>query len=1106
MAEGEDPADVAVRARFEAVPARVSFPALEEEILERWREQGIFRRSVEERPAERLFAFYEGPPTANGTPGVHHVLARVFKDLIPRYKTMRGFRAPRKGGWDTHGLPVELEVERELGLRSKREIEEYGVAEFNRKCRESVFGYVADWERMTERIGFWIDTAEAYVTYSNAYIETAWWIFHRLWDRDLIFRDYRVTPHCPRCGTSLSSHEVALGYREDTEDPSVTVLFEVKRDGANASADTPLRLEDGVPTYVAAWTTTPWTLPGNTALAVSPGAEYALVEVEERRLIVAEDRRRAVLPDVEDGAVLARFRGSALVGLEYEPLFESRAWEGVETLAFVEGHTQHVDVSAAPARRVVAAEFVATNDGTGVVHIAPAFGEEDYALGRAEGLMFLEPVALDGTFVGGQFGGRFVKEADAAIIEDLAARGLLLASATIRHTYPFCWRCETPVLYYAKPSWYIRTTAVRDALVANNQRIHWVPGHVRDGRFGEWLEGNVDWALSRERYWGTPLPFWGCEGCQRVDCIGSYAELVDRGGLDGPPEDPHRPYIDEVTLRCPDCGATMRRTPEVADAWFDSGAMPYAQWHYPFEGEQAFAEQFPADFICEAVDQTRGWFYTLHALATLLHRTEDVPEGISYRNVISLGLIEDAEGRKMSKSRGNIVDHWEVIEAYGADALRWYMYTAAPPGNARRFSPELVGEAQRRVLSTLWNTYSFFVTYANIAGFDPASEPAPGARTELDRWVRSELHATVRRVTDALEAYEPLDAARPIAELIDQLSNWYVRRSRRRFWKSDDSADTQAALHTLYECLTTLARLMAPFTPFLAEALHRNLVAGQRLDAPDSVHLDVWPEAEAAAIDEQLSRDVALVQRMVSLGRGARSQAGIKVRQPLARAVLVPRTAGEREALARLASQVADELNVQRVEVVADAGERLAYMLRPNLPALGPRYGRDVGRIRAALEAADACELVGRMRAGGTLELGGFELSASDVLVDVEAAEGWSAAEDAGYSALVETVLTPELAAEGLARDYVRAIQNQRRDRDLDVTDRIEVEYFGGTIEREAVARFRGYIMNETLSLFFVEIDADRAGQLDPLAQAEFERVHSSDEARGFWFEFKRAE
>ena len=1099
-------ADVEVRARFEAVPARVSFPALEEEILERWREQRIFERSVEERPADRLFSFYEGPPTANGTPGVHHVLARVFKDLIPRYKTMQGFRAPRKGGWDTHGLPVELEVERELGLRSKREIEEYGVAEFNRKCRESVFRYVADWERMTERIGFWIDTDEAYVTYTNEYIETAWWIFQRLWDRDLIFRDYRVTPHCPRCGTSLSSHEVALGYREDTEDPSVTVLFEVKQGGANADADPALRLGDGVPTFVLAWTTTPWTLPGNTALAVAPGAQYALVEVEGRRLIVAEERRRAVLPEAEDGTVLARFAGSALVGLEYEPLFESRAWDGVETLAFVEGHTQLVGADAAPARRIVGAAFVATDDGTGVVHIAPAFGEEDYALGRAEGLMFLEPVALDGTLVGGPFAGRFVKEADPAIIEDLAGRGLLLASETIRHTYPFCWRCETAVLYYAKPSWYIRTTAVRDALVANNQRIHWVPGHVRDGRFGEWLEGNVDWALSRERYWGTPLPFWVCEDCPRVDCIGSYAELVERGGLEGPPEDPHRPYIDEVTLTCPDCGGTMRRTPEVADAWFDSGAMPYAQWHYPFEGAETFAQQFPADYICEAVDQTRGWFYTLHALATLLHRTEDVPEGIAYRNVISLGLIEDAEGRKMSKSRGNIVNHWEVLEAYGADALRWYMYTAAPPGNSRRFSAELVGEAQRRVLSTLWNTYSFFVTYANIAGFDPASAPAPEARAELDRWVRSELHATVRRVTEALEAYEPLDAARPIAELIDQLSNWYVRRSRRRFWKSDDSADTQAALHTLYECLTTLTRLMAPFTPFLAEALHRNLVAGQRPGAPDSVHLDAWPEAEAAAIDEQLSRDVALVQRMVSLGRGARSQAGIKVRQPLARAVLVPRTAVEREALERLAAQVADELNVQRVEVVAHAGARLAYALRPNLPALGPRYGRDVGRIRAALEAADASELVGRMRAGGTLELDGFELSASDVLVDVEAAEGWSAAEDAGYSALVETVLTPALVGEGLARDYVRAIQNQRRERDLDVTDRIEVEYFGGTIERDAVERFREYIMDETLAVSLVEVDAERAGQFGRLTQEEFERMHSSDEARGFWFEFTRAE
>ena len=1067
-------ADAETRAPFEDAPSRVSFPALEQDILAFWRERDVFRRSVEERPADNLFSFYEGPPTANGTPGVHHVLARVFKDLIPRYKTMRGYRAPRKGGWDTHGLPVELEVERELGLRDKRDIEAYGVADFNAKCRESVFRYVSDWERMTERIGFWIDTDDAYVTYSNEYVESCWWVLKRLWDGDLIFRDYRVTPHCPRCGTSLSSHEIALGYREDTPDPSVTVLFTLADGDANADADAALRLADGVPTSVLAWTTTPWTLPGNTALAVAPEAEYALVEDGARRLVVAEARRRAVLPDAADAAVLARFEGSALVGLRYEPLYESREWEGVEALAFIDGRTQYVEPGDAPARRVVGAEFVATDDGTGVVHVAPAFGEEDYELGRAEGLMFLEPVALDGTLTGGPFGGQFAKDADPGITADLDARGLLLASEEIRHTYPFCWRCDTPVLYYAKPSWYIRTTAVRDELVANNQDIRWVPGHIRDGRFGEWLDGNVDWALSRERYWGTPLPFWVCEECRDAVCIGSYEELAARAGLDEPPPDPHRPFIDEVTVPCRDCDGEMRRTPEVADAWFDSGAMPYAQFHYPFEHEDEFEERFPADFICEAVDQTRGWFYTLHALATLLHSTGDAPEGVSYRNVICLGLIEDGEGQKMSKSRGNIVDHWEVIDAYGADALRWYMYTASPPGNSRRFSPELVGEAQRRVLSTLWNTYSFFVTYANIADFDPAAEaPDPEARTELDRWVRSELHQTVRRVTEALDAYEPLDAARPIADLIEQLSNWYVRRSRRRFWKSDDSADTRAALHTLHECLTTISKLIAPFTPFLAEALYRNLEAGRRPDAPDSVHLAAWPEADAAAIDEQLSRDVALVQRMVSLGRGARSRAGIKVRQPLASAVLVPRSAAEVEALERLAPQVADELNVRRVEAVADAGERLVYALRPNLPALGPRYGRELGRIRAAIADADPRALVAAMRADGAVRLDGFDLSASDVLVDVEAAEGWSAAEDAGYSALIDTTLTPDLAAEGIAREVVRRIQDLRRESGLDITDRIHVRYAAAPAIGAALAAHAPYVAAETLALSLEPLDGE---------------------------------
>ena len=1059
----------AARTQFEPAPPRVSFPDLEQEILEFWREQRVFERSIEERPADRLFSFYEGPPTANGTPGVHHVLARVFKDLIPRYKTMRGYRAPRKGGWDTHGLPVELEVERELGLRNKREIEAYGVAAFNEQCRQSVFRYVADWERMTDRVGCWIDMADAYVTYSNDYIESCWWIFRRLWDRDLIFRDYRVTPHCPRCGTSLSSHEIALGYREDTPDPSVTVLFELKAgdsEGApNAGADPALRLGDGVPTYVVAWTTTPWTLPGNTALAVSAEAEYALVEDGERRLLLASDRVRAVLPGDGDPVVLARVPGSALVGLEYEPLFESREWDGVETLAFEGGHTQHVEPSEAPARRVVAADFVATDDGTGVVHIAPAFGEEDYALGREEGLTFLEPVALDGAFIGGPWAGRFVKDADPTIEADLEARGLLLASETIRHTYPFCWRCDTPVLYYAKPSWYIRTTAVRDRLVENNQQIRWVPGHIRDGRFGEWLDGNVDWALSRERYWGTPLPFWSCTGCRRTDCIGSFEELAERGGLDGPPEDPHRPYIDEVTLDCPDCPGEMRRTPEVADAWFDSGAMPYAQWHYPFENGEVFDARFPADFICEAVDQTRGWFYTLHALATLLNAIDEAPAGVAFRNVISVGLIEDGEGQKMSKSRGNVVDPWEVIDAHGADALRWYMYAAAPPGNSRRFSSELVGEASRRVLSTLWNTYSFFVTYANIAGFDPANAPPEGARSELDRWVRSELHSTIRKVTDALDAYEPLEGARPIAELIDQLSNWYVRRSRRRFWKSDDSADTQAALHTLYECLTTIARLLAPFTPFLAEALYRNLEAGRTPGAADSVHLEPWPEADTDAIDEQLGRDIAVVQRMVSLARAARSKAGIKVRQPLASAVLTPRSAAERESLARHTEQIADELNVKAVTIEETPGDRVRYAITPNLPVLGPIHGRELPAVRAAIAELDPAATAATMRAGQPVQAGGYAIEPGGLRVAVEAAEGWSAAEDGGHLALVATELSPELAAEGLARDLVRRLQDLRREAGLDVSDRIHVRYEGDDAIAAVAAAHGDYVAAETLAL-----------------------------------------
>jgi isoleucyl-tRNA synthetase len=927
---------------------------------------------------------------------------------------------------------------------------------------------------MTDRIGFWIDMDDAYVTYSNEYIETGWWIFKRLWDNDLVFQDFRVTPHCPRCQTSLSSHEIAQGYEDDTPDPGVTLRFRLPSDAPAADS---LRLGDDVPTSLLAWTTTPWTLSGNTALAVSLDAEYALVEVarEEEpveRVVLASALVGSVVG--EEGTVLGTLPGADLLGLEYEPLYPQSV-EWVEPLVFVEGRSQRVkDGDALPARRVIASEEVTTEEGTGILHVAPAFGEADYVMGRAEGLMFLQPVRSDGAMIGGPADGVFAKTADPTISDDLRERGLLFKAETIRHTYPFCWRCGTPVLYYAKPSWYIRTTAVGEKLVEHNQQINWVPENIKNGRFGEWLEGNVDWAVSRERYWGTPLPLWVCEICEHRECIGSFEELRERarpGTTDALETehgfDAHRPFVDSVQLDCPRCNGTMRRTPEVADGWFDSGAMPYAQWHYPFENEALFDERFPADFICEAVDQTRGWFYTLHALATLLHRTEDVPEGISYRNVISLGHILDGDGQKMSKSKGNVVDPWTVLDHHGADATRWYMYTASPPGNARRFSEDLVAETTRRFLSTLWNTYSFFVTYANLADFDPSSAASADEEpTELDRWVRSELHRTVQQVTEGLEAYELSDAARPIERFVEGLSNWYVRRSRRRFWRSGDDADSRVALRTLYECLSTVSKLLAPFTPFVAESLHRNLAAGHVDGAADSVHLEVWPAVDEAAIDETLSEEMEAVQRMVSLGRAARSSAQVRVRQPLGTAAMIPRTAAERAALKRLAPLIADELNVKSVDILDDGGERVSYTLRPNLPVLGPKFGKEVGKIRGVLGNADAAPIVRAMRAGEAINLEGFELGGGDILVGVEATDGWAAAEDGGYVALLDTTITEELRSEGLARELVRRLQDLRRESGLDVSDRIDVRYASdspGVVQ--AFEAHGAYIAEETLAL-----------------------------------------
>ena len=993
---------------------RVSFPDVETRILELWREREIFRKSVEQRPADNPFTFYEGPPTANGMPGIHHVLARAFKDTINRYKTMRGYRVGRRGGWDTHGLPVEVEVERQLGLHSKPEIEQYGVEEFNRRCKESVFRYVEAWEKLTERIAFWVDLKDAYVTYRDGYIETGWWIMKSLWDKGLVFQNYRSTPHCPRCGTSLSSHEVALGYQEGTEDPSVYIKFPVL---AKDNVPPELRLQDGVPTFFLAWTTTPWTLPANVALAVDPEADYAVVEIDGERLVFAAPLVDTVLEG--EKSVVATLRGSRLVDLEYEPLYEPRDW-GETAQAFVDGQLEPLKAGErGPARHVIAADFVSMEDGTGIVHIAPAFGADDFEAGRRLGLLYLQPVDLRGVMTGrSPFEGWFVKDADPLITADLRERGLLLRNGTIRHTYPFCWRCDTPLLYYAKPSWYIRTTAAKERLLEGNGQINWYPDFIKYGRFGDWLENNVDWAVSRERYWGTPLPIWRCESCGAARCIGGRAELreaaVDPAAVDALPE-LHRPYVDGIELRCAACSATMRRVPEVLDAWYDSGAMPYGQWHYPFENQEEFLSSFPADFICEAIDQTRGWFYSLHAEATLLNVAGQVPDGIAYRNVICLGHILDANGDKMSKSRGNVVDPWQVIDAHGADATRWYMYVASPAGQPRRFSSDLVGETLRRFLLTLWNTYSFFVTYANIDGFDPTAGGA-GERSELDRWILSELTGLIEKTTREFDAYNPTDAARAIQEFADALSNWYVRRSRRRFWKSEADGDKLAAQQTLYTCLVTVAKLCAPLIPFVAEELYQNLVCSVDPAAAESVHLAIWPEAQSALRDERLEQDTELVMRISSLGRSARSKAQIKVRQPLARMLVHPRTEDEAVAVRRLAPQLVDELNIKAVDAVLADDAFVAYDVRPNLPRLGPRLGREVGAIAKLLGELDSEAVTSAIKSGQPISVGGHDLLAEDLLVTAKDRPGFAIVEEAGYTVALDTAITPELEDEGLVR------------------------------------------------------------------------------------------
>ncbi len=1063
---------------FKPVNSAANFPDQEKKTLAAWKENGIFDKVTAARKDCAPFTFYEGPPTANGNPGIHHVLSRTFKDVIPRYWTMRGYYVPRKAGWDTHGLPVELEVEKQLGFTSKSEIEKYGIAEFNAKCRESVFKYLKEWDYVTERIGFWLDLKDPYITMNNTYMESCWWVVKQLWEKGLVYQGYKVTPHCPRCGTSLSSHEVALGYKDNTDDPSVFIKFKIAPSQyGGVSPLSTFAVTAQKPVYLLAWTTTPWTLPGNTGLAVSAQATYALVETAETKdyLVLAQPLLKNALQQ-EEYTVLSSFPGSDLQGIRYEPLFDP--WLEKPGLRKTCLAVRRQPVAEKLTYPVIAGEFVSMEDGTGIVHIAPAFGETDFEVGKQHNLDLIETVDLQGKVCGPfpKFDGKFVKDADPIITEDLKSRGLLYRGGRIKHTYPFCWRCDRPLIYYAKSSWYIKTTAQKERLIEANRDINWYPEHIKYGRFGDWLENNVDWAFSRERYWGTPLPVWKCErpldhlgkvagdSLEYYECVGSLEELKAKPGLEGitDPLDMHRPYIDQVTYACPKCGGKMRRAPEVIDCWFDSGAMPVAQWHYPMENKEKFEKHFPADFICEAVDQTRGWFYSLHALSVLLF---DKP---SYKNVICLGHILDVKGEKMSKAKGNVVKPETVLEAQGADALRWYLLTAAPAGNVRRFSQEQVTEVVRRFMLTLWNSYSFFVTYANIDKFEPSANPPGVYQSSLDRWIISELQQLIGEVNKELEGYDPTTAARRIEEFVDVLSNWYVRRSRRRFWKSENDRDKLEAYSALYTCLATLSRLTAPFIPFLSEELYQNLVRSVDPKASESVHLEMFPVADRAQIDEPLCRDTELAIKLSSLGRAARSKANIKVRQPLARALVRVRTQAEAESLERVKDQVIDEINVKGVDVLQDEDSVLIYEVRPNLPLLGPKYGADLGKITSELPKLDARKIVSELQSQGEISVAGFSLSAKEVLIGFRSKEGYAAAVDGGLVLAVETKVTPELAAEGTARELVHLLQTMRRNADFSITDHINAWYSGGTATANVMNQFADYIKQETLSLSLI--------------------------------------
>jgi isoleucyl-tRNA synthetase len=1019
---------------YRQVSTQVDLPAMEREILDLWAADDTFHRSLEQSEGRPMWVFNEGPPTANGTPGTHHIEARVFKDIFPRYRTMKGYHVPRKAGWDCHGLPVELAVEKELGFTGKKDIEDFGIAEFNAKCRESVLRHVDEFDGMTRRMGFWVDMDDAYWTMDPHYIESVWWSLARIFDKGLLVQDHRVTPYCPRCGTGLSDHELAQGY-ETVVDPSVYVRFPVTG-GALA--------ERYPGAALLVWTTTPWTLVSNTAVAVNPKAEYVVARTANGEiLVVAEALADATLG--EGYEVLERMSGRDLERTPYQRPFDM--------------------VEIPDAHYVVLADYVTTDDGSGLVHQAPAFGADDLTTCRAYGLPVVNPVRADGTFEPdlALVGGAFFKKADDTLVADLKARDLLYKHVGYEHSYPHCWRCHTPLIYYAQPSWYIKTTQIKDELLRENEGTNWYPETIKWGRYGDWLNNNVDWALSRNRYWGTPLPIWRCpEG--HLTAVDSLAKLGELSGRELADLDPHRPFVDEVTFACPECGATATRVPEVIDCWYDSGAMPFAQFGYPHRGQEEFASRYPADYICEAIDQTRGWFYTLMAVGTLVF------DQSSYKNVVCLGHILDEDGRKMSKHLGNVLEPIPLMDEHGADAVRWFMLASGSPWQARRVGHAAIGEVVRKVLLTYWNTAAFLSLYARAADWTPASADTPpiAERPALDRWVLSEAHRLAREVDAALEVFDTQRAGRLISAFVDDLSNWYVRRTRRRFWDGDP-----AALATLDEALRIVTLVMAPFTPFVTERVWQDMVCSVDPDAPPSVHMASWPAVDDAVIDDTLAAQVALVRRVVELGRAARAASSVRTRQPLARALVS--APGWTSLPAELVAEVASELNVlDMASLSASEGDLVDVTAKANFRSLGKRYGKQVQEIAAAIAATDAAALASGLRSGAAQVsvdgIGLVDLTEEDVVITETPREGWSVASGEGETVALDLELTDDLRRLGIAREAVRLIQEARKSAGLEISDRIALRWQASEpMVTAAMREHEGLISSEVLATAYAE-------------------------------------